>query len=90
MRMTGILRSFGFYLGLFLFCLFAIFPAVWMLITAFKSNADLYNPTNNPFLFNLPPTLSHADELPDLSLEFIPDRHHRRCHHPASRGARGL
>ena len=29
MRMTGILRSFGFYVGLFLFCLFAIFPAVF-------------------------------------------------------------
>jgi multiple sugar transport system permease protein len=59
MWMTGFFRSVGFYVGLLLFCVFAIFPAVWMLITAFKQNADLYNPTNNPFLFNLPPTLSH-------------------------------
>ncbi len=47
MRMTGLFRSIGFYTGLLLFCVFAIFPAVWMLITAFKSNTDLYNPTNN-------------------------------------------
>jgi len=63
MRVTGLLRSLGFYVGLLLFCVFAVFPAVWMLITAFKSNADLYNPTNNPFLFNLPPTLSHIEFL---------------------------
>jgi multiple sugar transport system permease protein len=34
-----------------------------MVITAFKSNPDLYDPTNNPFLFNLPPTLSHIEFL---------------------------
>lgn len=35
-----------------LFLLFAAFPFYWMLITAFKSDADLYNPRNNPFIFN--------------------------------------
>ncbi len=56
---TRIFRMIGFYVGLVLFSVFAIFPAVWMLITAFKRNPDLYDPNNNPFLFNLPPTLSH-------------------------------
>ena len=56
-------RTMGFYLALFLFCLFAVFPALWMVITAFKQNPDLYNPTNNPFLFNLPPTLIHIESL---------------------------
>lgn len=30
----------------------ALFPFVWMAITAFKRDSDLYNPMNNPFLFN--------------------------------------
>ena len=37
----------------------ALFPFAWMAITAFKRDSDLYNPTNNPFLFNEPPTLAH-------------------------------
>lgn len=37
----------------------ALFPFVWMAITAFKRDSDLYNPMNNPFLFNEPPTLAH-------------------------------
>jgi multiple sugar transport system permease protein len=59
----GLLRKTGFYVALVLFCVFAVFPAVWMVITAFKQNTDLYNPNNNPFLFNLPPTLSHIGYL---------------------------
>ncbi len=35
------------------------FPFVWMGITSFKQTTDLYNIKNNPFLFNLPPTLDH-------------------------------
>ncbi|HET7850336.1 MAG TPA: carbohydrate ABC transporter permease [Pseudolabrys sp.] len=62
--MTGALasrfvRTLGFYVALILLCIFAVFPAVWMVITAFKQNQDLYNPTNNPFLFKLPPTFQH-------------------------------
>ncbi len=37
----------------------ALFPFAWMAITAFKRDSDLYNPMNNPFLFNEPPTLAH-------------------------------
>lgn len=60
---TSFARNLGFFIGLVLLCLFAVFPALWMVITAFKQNADLYNPTNNPFLFNLPPTLAHIEFL---------------------------
>jgi len=60
---TSFPRNLGFFVGLVLLCMFAIFPALWMAITAFKQNGDLYNPINNPFLFNLPPTLSHIEFL---------------------------
>ncbi len=56
-------RTIGFYLAVVLVCLFACFPAVWMVITAFKRNADLYDPNNNPFVFNLSPTVSHIEFL---------------------------
>ncbi len=35
------------------------FPFYWMLITTFKQTADLYALENNPFIFNLRPTLEH-------------------------------
>ena len=35
------------------------FPFYWMVITSLKQNADLYEPTNNPFIFNSRPTLEH-------------------------------
>jgi len=35
------------------------FPFIWMGIATFKQNIDLYAMENNPFLFNLPPTLDH-------------------------------
>lgn len=41
------------------FCFFAASPFLWMLITMFKQDRDLYSTGNNPFLFNLPPTLDH-------------------------------
>lgn len=63
MLAARIIRKLGFSLTLFLLCLFAVFPALWMLITVFKQNQDLYNPENNPFLFNLPPTLSNLKFL---------------------------
>ncbi|MGH8132528.1 MAG: carbohydrate ABC transporter permease [Steroidobacteraceae bacterium] len=58
--MPSLLRRLGFYLGLLLFTLFAVFPAVWMVITAFKQDTDLYDVNNNPFLYNLAPTLTHV------------------------------
>jgi multiple sugar transport system permease protein len=48
------------YLGVLFFVTFAIFPVVWMLITALKENSDLYNGDNIPFWFNDPPTLRHV------------------------------
>jgi multiple sugar transport system permease protein len=41
------------------FAVLLAFPFYWMLITAFKKTADLYTLENNPFIFNLPPTLEH-------------------------------
>lgn len=59
MLIKKLLRRVGFWVGLSLFALFAIFPAVYMLISAFKQDGDLYNVANNPFLFNLPPTFKN-------------------------------
>ncbi len=42
-----------------MFCLFATFPFIIMLINTFKQDADLYRPKNNPFIYNLPPTLEN-------------------------------
>jgi multiple sugar transport system permease protein len=39
------------------------FPFFWMAIATFKQNLDLYATENNPFLFNLPPTLDHLRYL---------------------------
>jgi multiple sugar transport system permease protein len=47
------------------FAVFAALPFAWMIITVFKTNNDLYNPNNNPFLFNDPPTLEHIQYLFD-------------------------
>jgi len=41
------------------FAVLLAFPFLWMAITSFKQTTDLYNIKNNPFLFNLPPTLEH-------------------------------
>lgn len=61
--MMRLLRRLGFYLGLAFFTLFAVFPIVWMVITTFKEDRDLYDVANNPFLYNLPPTLKHVTFL---------------------------
>jgi multiple sugar transport system permease protein len=45
------------------FVAFSAFPFYWMLITTFKTNLDLINTANNPFLFNDPPTLDHLRVL---------------------------
>jgi multiple sugar transport system permease protein len=48
------------HVGVLLFFTVALaFPFFWMLIATFKQNIDLYTVENNPFLFNLPPTLDH-------------------------------
>lgn len=48
---------------LIFFVTFLAFPFYWMVITAFKTNQDLYNTQNNPYLFNSPPTLRHLSVL---------------------------
>jgi multiple sugar transport system permease protein len=45
------------------FALFCSFPFFWMLITTFKQDGDLFNPMNNPFIYNAPPTLAHLRTL---------------------------
>jgi multiple sugar transport system permease protein len=45
------------------FSLFAAIPFAWMILTMFKTDNDLYNPQNNPFLYNDPPTLANIDLL---------------------------
>jgi multiple sugar transport system permease protein len=46
-----------------LFALFAALPFAWMVLTVFKTNTDLYNPNQNPFLYNEPPTLANITYL---------------------------
>lgn len=45
------------------FVLFSVLPFFWMLITTFKRDHDLFNPENNPFILNEPPTLEHLHLL---------------------------
>ena len=45
------------------FCVLLAFPFYWMLITTFKTTQDLYNLQNNPFIFNVKPTLNHLAYL---------------------------
>jgi len=61
--MQNPVRKISFYVALFLFTLFAVFPALWGVITVFKKSSDLYTPTANPFLYHPGPTLSHLTFL---------------------------
>jgi len=45
------------------FVVLLAFPFYWMFVATFKQNIDLYNVENNPFKFNLPPTLDHLKLL---------------------------
>src|SRR5689334_12780635 len=54
-----VLQETSFYGAVALFVILAAFPFYWMLITAFKTNGDLYNVSHIPFWFNDPPTLEH-------------------------------
>lgn len=56
-------KEIGFWALLGLFIVFAAFPVYWMLITAFKQVNDLYNLQNDPFVFNLAPTLDQVRYL---------------------------
>jgi len=47
------------YAGLAPFVVLALFPVVWMAITAVKEEADLYRMDQFPLWFHLPPTLKN-------------------------------
>ncbi len=47
------------------FCVLLAFPFYWMFITTFKRTQDLYNLQNDPFIFNMKPTLHHLEFLID-------------------------
>ncbi len=38
-------------------------PFLWSVITSFKQSRDLYNPDNNPFIYNDPPVWEHVAYL---------------------------
>lgn len=50
-------------LVLAIFVVLLAFPFYWMIIATFKQNIDLYDVNNNPFIFNLKPTLDHLKLL---------------------------
>ena len=50
---------------LVVFAVLLAFPFYWMFITTFKQTADLYTLQNNPFKFNMAPTLEHGHRLDD-------------------------
>lgn len=49
--------------AIMVFVFFAASPFLCMIIMAFKDSADLYRKANNPFFYNLPPTLDHIKLL---------------------------
>jgi len=61
-------RETGFWAAVILFVIVAAFPFYWMVITAFKTNSDLYNLSNVPFWFNEAPTLEHVKYLFEQTL----------------------
>lgn len=63
MTLREIRRQGLIYVGLAPFLVIALFPIYWMLITAFKQDADLYRMDVAPLWFHLPPTLEHFTRL---------------------------
>ena len=61
-------REVSFFGAVAFFVILTTFPFYWMVITSFKSNADLYNVTNIPFWFNEAPTLEHFKYLFEQTL----------------------
>lgn len=53
-------RKTGFYVGIGLLTLFAIFPVLWAFLTIFKTSSDIYSVGNSPFFYDEPPTLSNV------------------------------
>jgi len=63
MRLDRLLKQLGFYILVIVLLIFATWPFVWMFLTTFKNEHDLYNLQNIPYLFNEPPTLRHVEWL---------------------------
>ena len=59
----AVARHLFIYGGLAPFVVFALFPVLWMAITAFKDEADLYRRDQFPLWFHLPPTLKNFQIL---------------------------
>lgn len=66
----SLLSRAGFYVAVALFTAFSALPFYVMLITTFKRNNELFDPTSNPFWFGQPPTLEHV-ELLFLETKFV-------------------
>ena len=62
-RYQYVLRRVALYAAAVGAALIAAGPFIWAGITAFKQDADLYNPDNTPFVFNLDPTFDHIRYL---------------------------
>jgi multiple sugar transport system permease protein len=58
----------SFYAAVAFFVVLAAFPFYWMLITAFKTNSDLYDLSNIPFWFSQAPTVEHFRYLFEQTL----------------------
>ena len=58
-RIMPRLRRAALYAVVAAFCFFTAGPFLIMIINTFKQDADLYRPQNNPFIYNLPPTLDN-------------------------------
>ena len=61
--MTHFLKRSGLYSLVLALTIFAALPFYWMLITAFKTERDLYNLDTIPYVFNETPTLIHISFL---------------------------
>ena len=61
--LASVVTEGAFYSAVVFFVVLAAFPFYWMLITAFKTNSDLYDLSSIPFWFNDPPTLEHIRYL---------------------------
>lgn len=53
------LRQVGFYTAVVLLVLFAILPIAYAVLTVFKKQSELFDPSANPFLYEQGPTLDH-------------------------------
>ena len=61
--MEKFLKQTGFYSLVVGLTIFAALPFYWMIITAFKTERDLYNLDTIPYLFNEMPTMQHVEFL---------------------------